>query len=39
MTRQEASRKTRISQGNICSVANHKRQMAGGFIWRYADAT
>lgn len=32
----EASRQTKVNQGNICSCCNGQRNFAGGFVWRYA---
>ena len=34
----EASRQTKINQGNISSCCQGKRKSAGGFYWHYADS-
>ena len=34
----EASRQTKIPQGNIGKVLRKERKMAGGYYWRYVDA-
>lgn len=37
-SQREASRQTKIPQGNIGKVLRKERKMAGGYYWRYVDA-